>query len=113
MKFNRRIFLFFSIVMVSPVSAHKAHNSIIVRSKSSQSAGLKRLRETLFYKVNKQDLMSVYNIPKIKIKETLDLSKKNSNHIPLAIKEDFELHRICIIDGWVLSQTEVILCLMT
>ena len=97
MKFNRRIFLFFSIVMVSPVSAHKAHNSIIVRSKSSQSAELKRLRETLFYKVNKQDLMSVYNIPKIKIKETLDLSKKNSNHIPLAIKRTLS----CI--GFVLS----------
>jgi hypothetical protein len=99
--------------MVSPVSALKAHNSIVVGSKSSQSAELMRLRETLFYKVNKQDLMSVYNIPKIKIKKTLDLSKKNSNHTYLAIKEDFELHKICIIDGWVLSQTEVILCLMT
>jgi hypothetical protein len=114
MKLNRRAVLsFLAVVMVSPVGAVINYNLTALGSKSPKSAELKRLRKSLFNNVNKQDLISVYKIPKIKIMETLSLSKTTSEHTFLAIKEDFELRRVCVIDGWVLSQTEVILCLMT
>jgi hypothetical protein len=113
MKLDRRkVFSFLGVMMVSPVAVLVAPNSAALGSKSSVSADLDRLRNSLFRNVNRQDLMLVYKIPKIKITESLSLSQKPSDHTFLAIKEDFQFGRVCVIDGWVLSQTEVILCLM-
>jgi len=114
MKRNRRMVLsFLAVVMASPVGAFTTYNLTVLGKKSSESPELERLRKSLFNNVNKKDLISVYKIPKIKIMESLRLSQKTSDHTFLAIKEDFEFRRVCVIDGWVLSQTEVILCLMT
>lgn len=110
---RRTVLSFLAVVTASPVTALTTPNSTYLGSKSSESADLERLRKSLFNNVSQQDLISVYKIPKIKIKESMRLSHKTSDHTFLAIKEDFEFSRVCIIDGWILSQTEVILCLMT
>lgn len=77
-----------------------------------QSEELNRLRRSLFIDLDKGSLSKVYNIPSRKIASTMDDFRASSGLVAEAVRKDFSNNRVCAVDGWVLSETEVILCIM-
>ena len=90
------------------LQTNKVQNSNL----SSISKRLFRLRNSLFKGIKKRDLKTKFGISNSKIESSLKNYKKNNQAIKSAIKNDFKNKKTCLIDGWVLSHTEVILCLM-
>jgi hypothetical protein len=111
MKIDRRNFLgYLGVILASPACLSAA--SLVDGKNTYYSEELQRLRDSLFSNVSRKDLNAIYNISEEKILSSLKLLQKSSNHVSKAIRDDFKRNKTCSIDGWILSQTEVILCTM-
>lgn len=115
MKLNRRSFIsVMTLFVISPLTITKMFSADkLITNSSLSKSDLKRLRKTLFKNVTSKDLILKYKIPVNKIRKTLQMIQTTPNQTFTAIRNDFQSSKVCIVDGWVLSETEVIICLMT
>lgn len=107
---RRRFFSLLSGILISPwINVSVAATN---RTHPFQSEELNRLRRSLFIELDKGSLRKVYNISTRKITSTMDDFRSSSGIIAGSVRKDFLNNRVCTVDGWVLSETEVILCIM-
>jgi len=112
MKTDRRTFLgYVGVILASPTCLSVA--SLADGKNIYYSEELQRLRNSLFKNISRKDLNTTYNISEEKILSSLKLFQKFPNHVVKAVRDDFKRNKTCMIDGWILSQTEVVICTMT